>query len=288
MLEISPQTLTLPAKREADSHKGVYGRGLMIGGSRGMAGAIAISGMAALRSGAGLVTLAAPEGCVETVASFHPAIMTSALPCDISGSVTSSADDNIRDLSENATCVAIGPGLGLSNQIAALVSRFYRESNKPMVVDADALNALAREPDSLVAPGGPRVLTPHPGEFGRLAEGLELAPDGPGNQAEAMARRCNAVVILKGNRSLVTDGKTTMRNTTGNPGMATAGAGDVLTGVITALICQGLAPFEAATLGVYVHGMAGDLAAEKRGQIGMIATDIIEFLPAAFQKLGHA
>lgn len=284
MLEISPETVTRLPAREKESHKGDYGRALLIGGSRGMAGAIAIAGIAALRSGAGLVTIAAPDSCIDTVATFHAAFMTAPVPCDGS-QLSSLADDNLRELAEGKDCLAIGPGLGRSNQLTALVSRFYREVDEPMVVDADGLNALAGEPEALQSPIGPRVLTPHVGEFRRLAESLEMEEGDPTKQAETLARKCQAVVVLKGNRTIVTDGKRTMQNTTGNPGMATAGAGDVLTGVVTALISQGMAPFDAAGLAVYAHGRAGDLAAAEKGEVGMISTDIIDFLPAAFREL---
>lgn len=284
MLEITTETVNRLPPRDKDSHKGDYGRALLIGGSRGMSGAIAISGIAALRSGAGLVTIAAPENCVDKVATFHPAYMTAPLPCD-GAQISSLADDNLRELAEGKECLAIGPGLGRSNQLTALVSRFYREVDEPMVVDADGLNALAGEPEALQSPIGPRVLTPHPGEFKRLAEGLEMEEGDSIKMAEAMARKCQSVVVLKGSQTIVTDGKRTMQNTTGNPGMATAGAGDVLTGVVTALISQGMAPFDAAGLAVFVHGLAGDLAVAKKGEIGMIATDIIDFLPDAFAEL---
>ncbi len=150
-----------------------------------------------------------------------------------------------------------------------------------MMVDADALNALAGEPEVLTEPGGPRILTPHPGEFARLI-GRKLEGDARSDAAVQLASRCNLIVVLKGHRTLVTDGRRLAVNATGNPGMATGGAGDVLTGLITALACQHLEPFDAARLGVYLHGLAGDQAAEELGQVSLIASDLIRYLPQAF------
>ena len=157
----------------------------------------------------------------------------------------------------------------------------YQEIAKPIVFDADALNALAAEPDVLAHPGGPRILTPHPGEFARLI-GRKLDPEPRSDAAAELAARCGIVVVLKGHRTLVTDGQRRAVNATGNPGMATGGTGDVLTGLITALACQHLEPFDAARLGVYLHGLAGDLAAAELGQVSLVASDLIRYLPKAF------
>ncbi len=190
----------------------------------------------------------------------------------------------MRELADRATVVGCGPGLGHSAEITALVVGLYNELRLPMVVDADGLNALASLPDVGATHAGPRILTPHPGEFARLLRKSQI------NTAEAipaavqLAGRFSAVVVLKGHRTLVTDGARQYLNSTGNAGMATAGAGDVLTGVITALLGQGLPAFEAAQLGVYIHGLAGDLAAEKLGEVSLIASDLLDFLPAAFRQ----
>jgi ADP-dependent NAD(P)H-hydrate dehydratase len=194
-----------------------------------------------------------------------------------------SAFDSIADWAAQATGVACGPGLGRSPSLDELIVRLYQEIEKPMVFDADALNALATEPEALAHPGGPRILTPHPGEFARL---INRKLDGELRAAAAveLAARCKIVVVLKGHHTLVTDGRRRGINSTGNPGMATGGSGDVLTGLITALLCQRLEPFEAARLAVYLHGRAGDLAAEELGQVSLIASDLIRFLPKAFQE----
>ena len=153
------------------------------------------------------------------------------------------------------------------------------------MVDADGLNALATHADGLAGRNGPRIITPHPGEFRRLLKRDRLTDRDSVKCAEQIAKRHDLVVVLKGHRTLVTDGTTTTRNATGNPGMATGGSGDVLTGIITALLCQGLAPLAAARLGVHVHGLAGDLAAEELGQVSLIAHDLIRYLPKAFLRL---
>lgn len=269
--------------RKPNSHKGDFGRALLIGGSRGMAGAISLAGMAALRSGAGLVKLAVPDGCLDLVASYEPCYMTTPLPCDAEGRLVP-APERYTELWSSATCVALGPGLGRSPALTELVQWLYTTCPCPMVVDADALNALSERDQPLASPGGPRLLTPHPGEFARLAKDqsdstwLQQA-----RQAEALAKEFGVVIVLKGNRSLITDGERSVRNGTGNPGMATGGTGDVLTGIVTALVCQGLSPFDAAHLGCHVHGEAGDTAMRKWGEVSMIARDLLRYLPLAFR-----
>jgi NAD(P)H-hydrate epimerase len=250
-----------------------------------MAGAIALAGMAALRSGTGLVRLGIPERCLETVASFHPCYTTVPLPNDEQGRLLA-ATPAVLELIAPATAVAFGPGVGRSASLNRLAEDLYTQVTQPLVVDADGLNALAERAVPLAAPGGPRILTPHPGEFARLMQqstGLDW--EALAEQAITLARQFGVVIVLKGHRSLITDGTRSKRNSTGNPGMATGGSGDVLTGIITALLCQGLAPFEAAHLGCYLHGTAGDLAAEQLGQVSLTARDLIEALPRAFQNL---
>ena len=271
------------APRRPDAHKGDFGLALIVGGSRGMTGAVTLAGVAALRGGAGLVRLAVPDVCLPIVAGHEPSYMTVALPGDAAGRICAAAYDEIVALAEPATVVACGPGLGRSSELEQLVQRLYRQLAKPMVIDADGLNALAADRDVLARPGGPRVLTPHPGEFARLI-GQKLEASQRQAAAVELAARCGIVVVLKGHRTLITDGHRQAINNTGNPGMATGGTGDVLTGLITALWCQGLQPFDAARLGVYLHGLAGDLAAEELGQVSLIASDLIRFLPKAFME----
>jgi ADP-dependent NAD(P)H-hydrate dehydratase len=285
--------------RSPDAHKGDFGLALIVGGSRGMAGAVTLAGLAALRGGAGLVRLAVPETVLDTVAGFEPSYMTVPLPADQAGRIAAGAFDRIVELTEAATAIACGPGLGRSFELDQIVVRLYQEIAKPMIFDADALNALAAESDVLAHPGGPRMITPHPGEFARLIGG-KLEGDCPNfrvsengtvpvfslrqDAAVQLAARCGIVVVLKGHRTLVTDGHRQALNATGNPGMATGGSGDVLTGLTTALLCQKMAPFDAARLAVHLHGLAGDLAAEELGQVSLIASDLIQYLPEAFQE----
>ncbi|MEO1497959.1 MAG: NAD(P)H-hydrate dehydratase [Planctomycetota bacterium] len=285
MIDATSEPLPRLPVRRADTHKGDYGRGLIVGGSLGMAGAPALAAMACLRSGSGLVAVAAPRCVQPTVAAFHPAWTTHALADDGEG-VSELAVETLLTHTEGATAVAIGPGLGRGAGAASAVGCVWSQP-LPVVIDADGLNALASLGPRLAKPLGPRVLTPHAGEFARLA-GRPLADqhdDAERRDAAAKLARSfgpSCVVLLKGARTVVTDGDRFAVNTTGNPGMATGGVGDVLTGIITGLLCQGLDAFDATRLGAHVHGLAGDLAAAKLGQTSLIATDLIDELPAAF------
>jgi ADP-dependent NAD(P)H-hydrate dehydratase len=281
-----PSLLTLPPRRP-DSHKGDYGRALLIGGSRGMAGAIALAGMACLRSGAGLVRIAAPDDAADTIAAFEPSYMVTPLLCDpVSGDLEANkTQGELEKRLDWATCVAVGPGLGRSPEKTKLVRWLYKTVKRPLVVDADALNALAEHPDELASKAGPRILTPHPLEFARLSPGKGDSREDQIVAAHKLAREKHVIVLLKGHRTYITSGSEDTLNLTGNPGMATGGCGDVLTGIITALICQGLSPFDAAVLGAQVHGLAGDLAAMELGQVSLIASDLVRFLPKAFQRV---
>ncbi len=249
-----------------------------------MAGAIALSGMAALRGGSGLVKLGVPDVCLETVASFEPSYMTVPLPCDPRGRIAVTGEA-IAEVVEEATTLGCGPGLGQSDDLHRLVEWLYTSVNKPMVIDADGLNNLARRPVPLAGAAGPRILTPHPGEFRRLIGGEKLDTPKAQQRAAALAAEHKVVIVLKGHATFVTDGRQHFHNTTGNPGMATGGTGDVLTGLTAAFLAQNLPPFDAARLAVYVHGRAGDLAAAELGQVSLIARDLLRFLPAAIREV---
>jgi ADP-dependent NAD(P)H-hydrate dehydratase len=285
MTKVAKEILPHLPPRRPEAHKGDFGTALIVGGSRGMSGAPALAGMAALRGGAGLVRVAVPEVCLETVAGFEPCYTTILLPCDGMGRLSAATVPIVKEHAQAATALALGPGLGRSGELDRLAAALYLEIEKPMVVDADALNALSTQPDVLERPGGPRILTPHPGEFARLI-GKKLNGGERNDAARDLAGRCGVVVLLKGHRTLITDGRRDAINTTGNPGMATGGTGDVLTGLIVALLCQELEPFDAARLAAYLHGLAGDLAAEPFGQISLTAKDLVEYLPQAFVKHG--
>jgi len=275
--------------RDPNAHKGDFGFVLIVGGSRGMAGAAALAGMAALRGGAGLVRVAVPDPCLDLVAAFEPSYMTVPLPSDDEGRIAAAACERIIGSVDWADVVALGPGLGRSEDLDQLVARLYREVSKTMVVDADALNALAAQPEVLTDHAGPRILTPHPGEFVRLVNEKSAKKPSRQQQEQAaveLAARTNTIVVLKGHHTLTTDGTHRHPNATGNPGMATGGTGDVLTGLTAAIAGQGLSPYDAARLGVHLHGLAGDYAADEYGEISMVATDVIDCLPDAFEEFG--
>ncbi len=273
--------------RPADAHKGDFGKVCIIAGSIGMSGAAAIAGRSALRAGAGLVRVATPKNVLPIVAAIEPSFTTIPLAEDNAGRISVKAINKILDaVSENDVC-AFGPGVGVSQGLKSILLTLIQNQDLVLVIDADGLNNLSKLrkwPQNLKAK---LILTPHPGEMKRLWTGLfrEKLPHDRQQQALKLAEKTKTIVVLKGTGTVVTDGKKVYINKTGNPGMATAGAGDVLTGVITALIGQGLSNFDAAVLGTYVHGLAGDIAAEKVGQTSLIATDITDSLLNAFLKL---
>lgn len=270
--------------RAPDGHKGDYGRVLVIGGSPGMSGASVLCGSAALRVGAGLVRVAVPRDILPIVAAGNPCYMTASLSQDDDGRLDAAAASDLRRLAAESDVVALGPGLGRSADLDRLVVDLVRHVQRPMVVDADALNALAQDVTALKAHAGPVLITPHPGEFARLL-GTTIASVQESRRecAARFAAEHGVIVVLKGRGTVVSDGRQFYENTTGNPAMATGGTGDVLTGVIAALLGQGLEPFAAAQLGVYVHGLAGDLARDQLG-IGLMASDLLDFLPQALRR----
>ena len=275
-------THSLPL-RSNDAHKGDFGRALLIGGSRGMAGAPALAGCAALRAGSGLVTIAVPGDCLTVTAAHDPCCMTVRLSQDGEGRIGPGSWRQLQPLMRRASSVGLGPGLSRSPWLTRLIARLYEQFSGPMVVDADALNALATV--SPRTPAGPRVLTPHIGEFRRLIGNDALNAEQCRAAASHLARQWQAVIVLKGPGSLITDGQQQWINATGNPGMATGGAGDVLTGVLTSLLGQGLSTVDAAVTGVHLHGLAGDLARDHLGERGMTADDIARHLPSAAQQM---
>jgi len=280
--------------RAVDAHKGDFGKVLIIAGSMGMSGAAALAGRAALRAGAGLVRVATPKGILPIVASIEPSFTTIALPEDSAGRISAKAINTILDAVSENDAVAFGPGVGVSGGLQSVLETLLQQENLRLVIDADGLNNLAILKGWTANLKAKLILTPHPGEMKRLWSALsrEQLPADRQKQAVQLAERTETTVVLKGAGTVVTDLSTSLKaggqkvyvNKTGNPGMATVGSGDVLTGVITALMGQGLSNFDAAILGVYIHGLAGDIAAEKLGQVSLIATDIIEALGDAFMK----
>ena len=280
------ETIPKLKPRAADAHKGDFGKVCIIAGSIGMSGAAALAGRAALRAGAGLVRVATPKSVLPIVASIEPSFTTIPLAEDSSGRISAKAINTILNAVSDNDCFAFGPGIGVSAAIRGILETLIQQQNLPLIIDADGLNNLSKIKNWPGRLKAKLILTPHPGEMKRLWAGLfrEQLPGERRAQALQLAQRTGTVVVLKGAGTVVADGQKVYINKTGNPGMATAGSGDVLTGVITALIGQGLSNFDAAVLGVYIHGSAGDIAAEKTGQVSLIATDIIDALNEAFTK----
>ncbi|MDD8027341.1 MAG: NAD(P)H-hydrate dehydratase, partial [Acidobacteriota bacterium] len=278
------------APRRRDGHKGTYGHLLVIAGSVGKTGAAVLAGKAALRMGAGLVTIATAERAVPTVARAMAELMTEPLPETPAGTVSLEALSALERILKGKNGVVLGPGLSTDPSTALLVLAFLPRLKVPVVIDADGLNILAEHLDILKKLTQPVVLTPHPGEFARLTgrtvagvldKRLELAP--------AFAREHNVILVLKGHHTLIAapDGRVFI-NPTGNPGMATGGSGDVLSGMIGSLMVQSKDIPAAVRAAVYAHGLSGDLAAAKLGERSLIAGDIIRFLPAAVKSLEDA
>ena len=272
--------------RAVDAHKGDFGKVCIIAGSTGMSGAAALAGRSALRAGAGLVRVATPKSVLPIVASIEPSFTTIALPEDSLGRISAKAINPILEAVNENDVAAFGPGVGISGALRSVLETLLEQNQLRMVIDADGLNNLAVIKDWPVKLKAKLVLTPHPGEMKRLWSDLfrEPLPSERQQQAVQLAQQTKTVVALKGAGTVVTDGEKIYINKTGNPGMATAGSGDVLTGVITALAGQGLSDFDATVLGVYIHGLAGDIAAERVGQVSLMTTDIVDALPEAFMR----
>lgn len=261
--------------RNPESHKGDYGRILLLCGSKGYTGAAALAAMGALRSGAGLVYLGVPESIYQIEAIKLTEAIVFPLP-DQNGMLSCSAIDKVLELIPKMDAILLGCGLGCSPEVFSVVQAVLREYHGPIVVDADGINVLAGHIDILRGRTGTTVITPHDGEFRRL--GGVLTEDRL-ESAKCLANQSQSIVLLKGHRTVITNGSHWYINTTGNPGMAAGGSGDVLAGIITSLIGQGIDPLEAAACGAWLHGAAGDICAEELGQYGMLASDMLKVLP---------
>jgi len=274
-----------PRPREA--HKGGYGHLLLIAGSVGKTGAAALAARAAMRAGAGLVTVATAASAQPVVAALILEAMSAPVPETAAQSVGLDALAPLGELAERRDAAALGPGLGLHEDTQALARRLVFECARPFVVDADALTALAGHLERLPGAPGPRCLTPHPGEMARMlgATVAEVQRDRIATVRQ-FATAWHAHVVLKGAGSAIglPDG-TVVLNPTGNPGMASGGTGDVLTGILGAFLARGLSADDALVSAVYLHGLAGDVAAERHGQESLIAGDVIEGLPEAFRRI---
>ena len=284
---------TLPARPDT-SHKGLNGRIAIVAGSRGMSGAAVLCGLGALRGGAGLVRVYTPASAQPIVAAGEPCYMTVPLAEDERGRLSPGGKGGLAAaLLESAHDVlAIGPGLGVGDGVRACICPAICEFDGPVVLDADALNNIAADSPRLDLGRRPElhVLTPHPGELARLRRGAGM-PELKGDDDETRLRLAHeyacyarANVVLKGHRTVVASPRQTYINTTGNAGMATGGMGDVLTGLIAALLGQGLGAFDSARLGVYVHGLAGNLCAQRVGPVGFLARDVADMIPIALAK----
>jgi len=281
--------MRLPAQllqRKADSHKGDYGHILILAGSSRFSGAALLCAEAALRSGAGLVTLGIPRSINLRLIKVKPKeLITLPLPETKDGTLSLAAFFRISALLKNIDVLIIGPGLGRNRSTYALVKKLIRKTSQPTVVDADALNALNSFPGILNLHKGQLILTPHQMEITRLFDiNINLIKNNRKLIAKKYAKHYNSIIILKGHNSIVTDGlRGFYINRSGNPGMATAGSGDVLSGIVGAFLAQGLDGFKAAKYATYIHGLAGDLAARDKTQMGLIASDIIDRIPDALK-----
>lgn len=273
-------------KRAPEGHKGTYGHAMIIGGSLGMSGAVMMSSFAALRCGAGLVTAAVPESLVPVIDSALLEVMSTPLAESGDCLISPEALPAIENLLGTASVCAVGPGMSRYPEARTIIGFILENSGIPLVIDADGLNALKGDTDILKNRQVPLVLTPHPGEMARLTgKSIEEIQSRRLEIAQGFAEEHGVTLVLKGHNTVVAvPGGDVYINMTGNPGMATAGSGDVLTGIITALIAQGLNPQQAAVAGVYLHGAAGDQAALERGERGLVATDLIHYLPQVIRR----
>ena len=273
-------------KRKRQTHKGDYGRLLIIAGSVGMTGAAFLASEAALRSGCGLVTLGLPESLNTIAEKKLTEVITKPLPETKEKTLSKKALSEIIALLKNKDAAVIGPGLSQHKQTKALVLSLLPKLDTPAVLDADALNSLAGKVSVVKKANAPLIMTPHPGEMARLIN--TKTKDIQKNRktvALDFAKKYNVTLVLKGHNTVVANPKHKIYvNKTGNPGMATAGSGDVLCGIIGSFLAQGATPYEAAKQGVYIHGLAGDLAAKEVGEVSLIAGDILKKVPEAIKQ----
>lgn len=277
---------TLPPlpDRKPEMHKGDCGRVLVIAGSMGMTGAGAMASLAALRSGAGLVTWAVPQSLHAIAAGWAMELILLPLP-DNGYAPVVDAREHLLEAAHEADAVVLGCGLPVAGETGELIRLLIPEIGAPLLLDAGALRAIGKDMAPLLKRRKPTLLTPHPGEMGGLiGKPTDAVQERRESYARKYAEMTKTLVVLKGAGTLITNGTDIHINTTGNPGLATAGTGDVLAGMIAGLVAQRMDPYEAACLGVHLHGMAGDLAAEAKGWHGMIAGDVLACIPAAFLR----
>lgn len=270
--------LSLLPKRDPNSHKGDYGKILLLCGAQGYTGAAALSAMAALRTGAGLVYLGVPR-CIyeiEAVKLLEPIVFPL---CDEHGCLSANAIAEINGCMQSKNAVLIGPGLGQTDGVHSVVEYVLENYNGPVVLDADGINVIAAHKHLISLRTSPTILTPHKVEFERFGLPVGDTRNERIESAKQLAGELGAIVLLKGHETVITDGSSCYVNLTGNPGMAVGGSGDVLSGIIVSLLGQGLPPLHAAACAAWLHGRAGDICADEIGQYGMLPSDIIQALP---------
>ncbi|MEE9604548.1 MAG: NAD(P)H-hydrate dehydratase [Candidatus Scalindua sp.] len=282
--------------RKRNTHKGNYGRVLVLAGSPGMTGAAYLCCKAALRSGSGIVTLGIPKSLNFVMETKLTCVMTHPLPETKALTLSNRGREEILKLCERHDVVALGPGLSQQPETKNLILWLIKTIDRSIVIDADGINALTGKLHILYNIKKNVVLTPHPGEMSRLInldsakdvqkKRLNIATQFVKSIHEQLGKGKDFILVLKGDKTIVADYNKVYINRTGNPGMATAGTGDVLTGIIVSLIGQGFNVFNASQLGVHIHGLAGDMASKKKGKVSMIASDILDFLPNAFIRYG--
>jgi len=274
-------------KRKLDSNKGNFGHVFIIAGSPGFTGAAYLCGQATLLSGSGLVTVGIPKSLNVILAKKLTEVMTKPLPETKMHCVSYKALDKILEFSKKVDVLAMGPGLSQNSQTQKLINKLIISVEKPIVLDADGLNALSKDTRILKRKKSKIVLTPHPGEMARLIKrSVSFIQKNRLNIAKEFAKSFNVTVVLKGYDTVVADSKGSYYvNKTGNPGMASGGTGDVLTGIITSFIGQGIKPFDAAKLAVFIHGLSGDLAKKEKGEMSLVATDLLKYLPFVLKSL---
>ncbi len=273
-------------KRPDDANKGSMGTLLNISGSYSMAGACILSALSALKSGVGLLKVALPQSIYPIVASsVYEAVFVPVKDSD-NGTVDNNSLDYLLDNAKKSSAVLLGCGLRLCDETIEFVKDFVTACTTPMLIDADGINALSLNIDVLKKESADIVLTPHPKEMSRLTGlSVEYIQENRVKVAEDFAEKHSVIVVLKGKDTVVTDGENTFINPTGNSGMAKGGSGDVLSGIISSLMAQGVGTFDSACIGVYIHGLSGDLAANQLSKISMLPRDIVDYLPKAFKTI---
>jgi NAD(P)H-hydrate epimerase len=283
---VDPYIKKLLPKRKRDSHKGNYGRVGIIGGSKGMTGAPYLATQAALRSGSGLVYTLVPKSLENIMAVKLTEAIIKPIEDENKGFFTLKSIEDIKKEIKSMDVLAIGPGFGVDIERAQLLREILNYFKGPIVLDADGINCIALDPSTLANREGITIMTPHPGELANFLKKTTKEIQGDRiNYSKYVSEKYNVIMVLKGVNTIITGKGEIFLNPTGNPGMATAGSGDILTGIIASFIGQGLNSFKGAVLGVYCHGLAGDIAKLDKGEYGLIATDILENIPYSIKKI---